>query len=192
MPAARRRRPPPDASEYWTRPLSRTMTVRIQISNSHSTSLLERDDFRLRQHRRSITSPSPRSSRGEGWGEGLLSQIPNMGVRGDSPSPGFAIRPLPASGARWTKHPRRFNPTPSCSSQRVGLGTRHCERKRSNPDLVIPGWSEGPDLRCAIAHRGILGFRVRRSASPRNDGLWIASSLPPSLVELQRTGRSSQ
>src|ERR1700758_3050105 len=26
---------------------------------------------------------------------------------------------------------------------------------------VIPGWSEGPDLRCAIAHRGISRFRVR-------------------------------
>ena len=26
---------------------------------------------------------------------------------------------------------------------------------------IIPGWSEGPDLRCAIAHRGILRFRVR-------------------------------
>jgi hypothetical protein len=23
---------------------------------------------------------------------------------------------------------------------------------------VIPGWSEGPDLRCAIAHRGISRF----------------------------------
>src|SRR5450631_4244592 len=60
---------------------------------------------------------------------------------------------------------------------------------------VIPGWSQrvgalrrpmtgsGPDLRCAIAHRGILGFRVRCGAchraalradplaSPRNDGV---------------------
>src|SRR6266550_4253977 len=41
--------------------------------------------------------------------------------------------------------------------------------RRSNLS-VIPGWSEGPDLRCAIAHRGILGFRVRYFASPRNDG----------------------
>src|SRR5712671_4479985 len=31
------------------------------------------------------------------------------------------------------------------------------------------------DLRCAIAHRGILGFRVRCFAAPRNDGVWIAS-----------------
>src|SRR5450755_530476 len=60
---------------------------------------------------------------------------------------------------------------------------------------VIPGWSQrvgalrrpmtrsGPDLRCAIAHRGILGFRVRCGAchraalradplaSPLNDGV---------------------
>jgi hypothetical protein len=28
-------------------------------------------------------------------------------------------------------------------------------------DAVIPGWSEGPDHRCAIAHRGISRFRVR-------------------------------
>src|SRR5258708_32518574 len=34
---------------------------------------------------------------------------------------------------------------------------------------VMPGWSEGPDLRCAIAHRGISRFRVRCFASPRND-----------------------
>ena len=26
---------------------------------------------------------------------------------------------------------------------------------------VIPGWSEGPDLRCAIAHQGSSRFRVR-------------------------------
>src|SRR4029077_5241776 len=34
---------------------------------------------------------------------------------------------------------------------------------------VIPAWSEGPDLRCASAHRGISRFRVRCFASPRND-----------------------
>src|SRR4030095_14607183 len=37
-------------------------------------------------------------------------------------------------------------------------------------EVVIPGWSEGPDLRCASAHRGISRFRVRCCASPRNDG----------------------
>ncbi len=53
--------------------------------------------------------------------------------------------------------------------------------------VVIPGWSEGPDVRCAIAHRGISRFRARCGAchraalcadplaSPRNDGFWIAS-----------------
>src|SRR5712671_5789608 len=58
--------------------------------------------------------------------------------------------------------------------------------------VVIPGWSEGPDVRCAIAHRGISRFRARCGAchraalcadplaSPRNDGFWIASlSLSP-------------
>ncbi|MVT77964.1 hypothetical protein GPL20_33780 [Bradyrhizobium cajani] len=34
---------------------------------------------------------------------------------------------------------------------------------------VIPGWSEGPGLRCAIAHRGISRFRVRLCEPPRND-----------------------
>jgi hypothetical protein len=53
----------------------------------------------------------------------------------------------------------------------------------SNSRTVIPGWSQrvgalrrpmtgsGPDLRCAIAHRGISRFRVRCSASPRNDSV---------------------
>src|SRR3954447_14681216 len=55
---------------------------------------------------------------------------------------------------------------------------------------VIPGWSEGPDLRCAIAHRGISRFSdvqlhigVRCCASPRND-----KSLPindPALVAVK-------
>jgi len=34
------------------------------------------------------------------------------------------------------------------------------------PNAVIPGWSEGPDLRCATAHRGISRFRVRACARP--------------------------
>ena len=42
---------------------------------------------------------------------------------------------------------------------------------------VIPGWSEGPDLRCALAHRGISKFlrcasaHRSRCAPPRNDGV---------------------
>jgi hypothetical protein len=44
------------------------------------------------------------------------------------------------------------------------------------PIAVIPGWSAGPDLRYAIAHRGISRFRVRCFASPRNDGVWVDSS----------------
>src|SRR5436305_2170124 len=40
---------------------------------------------------------------------------------------------------------------------------------------VIPGWSERPDLRCAIAHRGMTQvirarFRVRIFDAPRNVG----------------------
>jgi putative endonuclease len=37
---------------------------------------------------------------------------------------------------------------------------------RSVVDPVIPGWSEGPDLRCAIAHREISRFRVHASRAP--------------------------
>jgi hypothetical protein len=42
----------------------------------------------------------------------------------------------------------------------------------SNSRTVIPGWSAGPDLRCAIAHRGISRFQVRCSASPWNDSVY--------------------
>src|SRR5512141_1696733 len=45
-----------------------------------------------------------------------------------------------------------------------------------------------PDLRCAIAHRGISRFRVRCFASPRNDVVWIASSL--ALLAMTETGSS--
>src|SRR3984893_12151683 len=54
---------------------------------------LKRDEFRLRQERRSITSPSPRSSRGEGWGEGLPPQIPSIDACRASPSPGLRCNP---------------------------------------------------------------------------------------------------
>ena len=40
---------------------------------------------------------------------------------------------------------------------------------------VIPGW-------CLSTRPGISRFRVRCFASPRNDGAWIASSLPPFLL----------
>src|SRR6266702_2783291 len=50
--------------------------------------------------------------------------------------------------------------------------------------IVIPGWSEGPDLRCAIAHRGISRFRVRCFASPRNDDTHIRLLAAQSAPEL--------
>src|ERR1700682_5294270 len=61
--------------------------------------------------------------------------------------------------------------------------SRRCESDKANPGIVIPGGPEEPDLRCAIAHRGISRFRVRYGAchraarradplaSPRNDDL---------------------
>jgi hypothetical protein len=39
-----------------------------------------------------VTSPSPRSSRGEGWGEGLSPQIPNIDACGESPRCGRLVR----------------------------------------------------------------------------------------------------
>src|SRR5213080_224497 len=49
---------------------------------------------------------------------------------------------------------------------------------------VIPGRVEDANLRCAIAHRGISRFRVRRFASPRNDGatLGLNAAEPQSAV----------
>src|ERR1022692_493631 len=52
---------------------------------------------------------------------------------------------------------------PSLAS-RASAGRPLC--KRTPKSDVIPGWSEGPDLRCAIAHRGISRFRVRAIARP--------------------------
>ena len=49
--------------------------------------------------------------------------------------------------------------------------TMCCGRAWLDAAGVIPGWSEGPDLRCAIAHRGIFeipGSLI--SCAPRNDG----------------------
>ena len=62
--------------------------------------------------------------------------------------------------------PRRITPQPGAGAGAMLL-----------IDRVIPGWSEGPDLRCAIAHRGISRFRVRCFASPRNDGRALALNL---------------
>src|SRR5665811_540849 len=60
----------------------------------------------------------------------------------------------------------------SAAGEERNATARRCEEQRGeDPDSVIPGWSEGPDLRCAIAHRGISRFRVRCFASPRTDNL---------------------
>jgi hypothetical protein len=40
-------------------------------------------------------------------------------------------------------------------------------RERELTSCVIPGWCEAPDLRCAIAHRGISRCRVHRGACHR-------------------------
>ena len=80
----------------------------------------------------------------------------------------------------------------------------HSGVMRSNPtSVVIPGWSEGPDLRCTIAHRGISRFSdvqlhivARCCASPRNDSLneavgWSPRSPPLILVALRGAMRAA-
>src|SRR3954467_15879061 len=57
--------------------------------------------------------------------------------------------------------------------------------RRRNSAFVIPGWSAGPDLRCAIAHRGISRSRVRAKARP---GM---TAFRPSLLH-QRAARQFQ
>jgi hypothetical protein len=66
-------------------------------------------------------------------------------------------------------------------------------RPRS-PEVAPPSFRDGaqaPDLRCAIAHRGISRFRVRCCASPRNDGRGLLAGFiaTPStvIVRLDRT-----
>src|SRR6266446_9493401 len=77
----------------------------------------------------------------------------------------------------------------------------------TNLSVVIPGWSQrvrttrgpmtssGPDLRCAIAHRGISRFRVRVFDAPGNDGRYsdsgaVAAS-SQTLVTSSTCGRTS-
>jgi hypothetical protein len=83
--------------------------------------------------------------------------------------PGTAV-PQAGEGAR-----RRLSTFPIQISNSKFRRSRHCERSEAILYAVIPGWSAGPDLRCAIAHRGISRFRVRCFASPRNDGVWAAA-----------------
>src|SRR3981081_1083642 len=59
-------------------------------------------------------------------------------------------------------------------------------RMRAGMYPVIPGWSEGPDLRCAIAHWGISRFRVQRFALPRND--WCLLRERTRWLQVQRVG----
>jgi hypothetical protein len=49
-------------------------------------------------------------------------------------------------------------------------------KRRSDPDFVIAGWSEGPVPQMPISHRAIPGFRIRCFASP---GMTDASRLHP-------------
>src|SRR5712675_2059552 len=88
----------------------------------------------------------------------------------------MAAIPLPSrSATRLASITSRARPT-ACRSRgwppRRPRSARPLPARREFPlalVLVIPGWSEGPDLRCAIAHWGISRFRVRVFDAPRND-----------------------
>ncbi len=108
---------------------------------------------------------SLRSKRLEGWTQ----------RRDSRPSFETALARLLRMRSEIYSEPRKRR---SSIPRRIGLAegetrwrsmTIFARKRRSNPDSVIPGWSAGPDLRCAIAHRGISRFRVRCCASPRND-----------------------
>ncbi len=76
---------------------------------------------------------------------------------------------------------------PSAAAQRALVVLEHVRRagrvlaepggKDEVASIVIPGWSEGPDLRCAIAHRGISRFRVRAYARPGMTARFESSSI---------------
>jgi hypothetical protein len=58
---------------------------------------------------------------------------------------------------------------------------RHCERSEAihSPQPSFRDGAPAPDLRCAIAHRGISRFRVRCFASPRNDSAGLLRRCAP-------------
>src|ERR1700761_382294 len=56
-------------------------------------------------------------------------------------------------------------PTPPWHRSSIWRGEREDIR------LSFRDGALAPDLRCAIAHRGILGFRARCFGSPRNDAM---------------------
>jgi hypothetical protein len=66
---------------------------------------------------------------------------------------------------------RRRPTTPSCWTEggAVSLPSLPGAKRRSTSSFR--DGAQAPDLRCAIAHRGISRFRVRCFASPRNDGI---------------------
>src|SRR5205807_9746569 len=81
-----------------------------------------------------VSAPSPRSSRGEGWGEGLYPQIL---IRGESPSPeAFGHKPRLCVGV--LKNGRRRRPTLSPQAGR-GEVTRCRDLPGTDPVSAAPG-----------------------------------------------------
>src|SRR4029453_13525377 len=88
-----------------------------------------------------------------------------------------------------TEHgPRKPTRAQNRPASKRFLGRNAPDVKQMQPPFtvkgVVPGWSAGPDLRCAIAHRGTSRFRVRCFASPRNDGLRPSAADHPDLFWL--------
>jgi hypothetical protein len=70
---------------------------------------------------------------------------------------------------------------------------RHCERSEAihSPQPSFRDGAPAPDLRCAIAHRGISRFRVRCFASPRNDGAGFLRRSFPREPSYSATGNAA-
>jgi hypothetical protein len=92
------------------------------------------------------------------------------GVAGRSESEDGLCRSLRATRGAAT-HDRRAKRAFGFDFQTATTETslRHCERKRSNPTPSFRDAASAPDLRCAIAHRGISSFRVWSFGPSRND-----------------------
>ncbi len=74
-------------------------------------------------------------------------------------------------GLRQPKRDRRFERGQEAAEDRRATAAGYAavvvsRQFLSRRTVVIPGWSEGPDPRCAIAHRGILRLRARTSCAP--------------------------
>ena len=115
----------------------------VRVEKTRQPKNLERDEFRLRQEGRSITSPSPRSSRGEGWGEGLPPQIPCIDACRDSPSPGLRCNPTSPrkrGEVKWDSCADSTQPHHALADWDPRFQCRGPNRHSGPPHINLPRW----------------------------------------------------